>query len=157
MSQQQIPTPSLETRPTGETRPVREGRRPGFGLGPDERVRSRSDFGALFRGGRRGGDGVVRVIVSKNGRAEARVASAVQKRFGNAVRRNRLRRLYKEAFRHEKDRLPVGYDVVCSPPRGTGFPELTVLRESLVAVVNATVSRLEERRARKPRSKSPRG
>ena len=136
---------------------AREGRRPGCGLGPDERVRSRSDFGALFRGGRRGGDDVVRVIVSKNGRAEARIAAAVQKRFGCAVRRNKLRRLYKEAFRHEKDRMPAGYDVVCSPPRGTGIPELGALRESLVKVVTKTVARLEERRERKPRSKKPRG
>lgn len=151
MSQQHSPTP-LQQRPT------REGRRPGCGLGPDERVRSRSDFNGLFRGGRRGGDDVVRVIVAKNGRAEARIAAAVQKRFGSAVRRNKLRRLYKEAFRLEKHRLPPGYDVVCSPPRGTGIPDLVALRESLVRVVTKTVARLEERRGRKPRgSKRPRG
>jgi ribonuclease P protein component len=151
MSQQQSQTP-LQLRAT------REGRRPGGGLGPDERVRSRSDFSALFRGGRRGGDDVVRVIVAKNGRPEARIAAAVQKRFGCAVRRNKLRRLYKEAFRLEKERMPAGYDVVCSPPRGTGIPELAQLRESLVKVVTKTVARLEERRGRKKhRGKGARG
>lgn len=134
------------------SQPKTPGTRPGQRLGPAERVRTRSDFGALFRGGRRGGDGVVRVIIAKNGLEQTRIAAAVQKRYGNAVRRNRLRRLYKEAFRHEKERLPQGYDVVCSPPRGTGYPALPELRASLVKVVAQTVARLEERQARQASS-----
>lgn len=125
------------------------GLRPAPRLGPAERVRSRNDFGTLFRSGRRGGDDVVRVIVAPNGLGYSRVASAVQRRFGGAVRRNRLRRLYKEAFRHEKERLPAGYDILCSPPRDSGVPALEALRAALVATVTKAVARLEERRPRR--------
>lgn len=127
------------------------GVRPSPRLGPAERVRSRNDFAALFRGGRRGGDKVVRVIVAPNGLGHPRVASAVPRRYGSAVRRNRLRRLYKEAFRHEKERLPAGYDILCSPPRGSEVPTLPVLRGALVEVVTKAVARLEERRERRGR------
>lgn len=135
------------------------GLRPAPRLGPAERVRSRNDFGALFRSGRRGGDDVVRVIVSRNGLGHSRVASAVQRRFGRAVRRNRLRRLYKEAFRLEKERLPRGIDVLCSPPRGTGIPSLEQLRAALVEVLHKTVARLseQEERAARRRARGERG
>ncbi|MGE0711317.1 MAG: ribonuclease P protein component [Planctomycetota bacterium] len=122
--------------------------RPGCGLGPAERVRSKAEFAALFQGGRRGGDEVVRVLVAPNGLPHSRVGCAVSRRYGKAVARNRLRRLYKEAFRLEKAALPQGYDILLSPPRGDGTPRLEDLRRSLLAQVTRVVRRLEEQRAR---------
>lgn len=91
---------------------------------------------------------MVRVLVGPNGLSHPRMACAVPKRFGNAPKRNRLRRLYKEAFRMEKARLPAGYDLLLSPPRGSGIPALAALREALVAQAARTVARLEQQRAR---------
>lgn len=132
------------------------GVRAGQRLGRRERLTSRREFAALFRRGRRGGDSVVRVLVGPNGLAHARMACAVPKRFGNAPKRNRLRRLYKEAFRMEKGRLPAGYDLLLSPPRGSGIPTLPALREALVAQAARTVARLEQQRARAEK-KAPEG
>ncbi len=103
------------------------GVRAGPRLGPGERLKSKREFERVRREGRRGGDAVVRVLVARNGLAWPRLASAVPRRYGPAVARNRLRRLYTEAFRMEKGRLPAGVDVVLSPPPGSSEPTLEVL------------------------------
>jgi ribonuclease P protein component len=127
-----------------ETAGVREGAR----LGPRERVRSKNEFAALFRGGRRGGDDVVRVLVGPNGLAWSRIASSVPRRYGNAVKRNRMRRLYRQAFQLEKANVPTGYDILFSPPRGSRAPSLEALRAAIVAQVTRVVRRLERSQAK---------
>jgi len=122
-----------------------EGVRAAAGLGRAERVRDRADFARLRREGRRGGDERLRVLVAANGLGHARLACAIPRRYGNAVRRNRLRRLYREAFRQAKAELPAGYDVLLSPPRGAGEPPLGALRASLLALVGRVAGRLERR------------
>lgn len=108
----------------------------------------------LRKRGRRGGDDTIRVLVGPNGLAFSRVAFAVPRRYGNAVARNRLRRQYKEAFRFEKRRLPVGYDLLLSPPRGVGPQTLEELQEALVRTVTKVVQRLERQRKSPPRRTS---
>ncbi len=51
------------------------------------------------------------VFYRKNGQALTRVGFVASKKVGNAVARNRARRLMKESFRH-MDPLPSGYDVI---------------------------------------------
>lgn len=118
------------------------GVRAGPRLGPGERLKSKRDFERARREGRRGGDAVVRVLIAANGLAWPRLASAVPRRYGPAVARNRLRRLYTEAFRLEKGRLPAGVDVVLSPPPGGKEPTLEALRASLVRLVDQLAARL---------------
>ncbi|HEY3249385.1 MAG TPA: ribonuclease P protein component [bacterium] len=93
-------------------------------------------FKATFREGARGvGDHAV-VYVRPNGLAERRIGVTVGRRFGNAVRRNRLRRRLREAVRTLEVTLPAGVDVVCAPRANAAtasFPELTFsLRRALL-------------------------
>jgi ribonuclease P protein component len=121
------------------------GVRPAPRLGPAEGISSKRDFARLRKEGRRGGDRVLRVLVASNGLGYSRVASAVPKRYGKAVVRNRLRRLFRDAFRLEKPALPQGYDVLLSPARDLSAPRLEQVRASLVSCVRKVVSRLERR------------
>lgn len=142
------PGGTAESHPTS---PLPPGVRSGQGLGPAERVRSRGDHARLRKRGRRGGDAVLRVLVGPNGLGWSRIGLAVPRRYGKAVRRNRLRRLVKEAFRAIKGELPPGYDIVVSPARGLATPTLEAVRESLRALVTKTARRLEQKQqARKP-------
>ena len=54
------------------------------------------------------------LILSKleNGRSESRFAFAVSRRVGNAVVRNRVKRLFREALYHRLPFLPGGWDVL---------------------------------------------
>jgi ribonuclease P protein component len=95
--------------------------------------------------------------------AVARLGCAISRRVGNAVVRNRIRRLLKEIFRRRAKELPaVDFVVVAKPSAKTladdGFE--SVQREFSEGLMNA-VDRLarseQKRRAPRERSDEPRG
>ncbi len=70
-----------------------------------------------------------------------RLGITVSRRVGNAVRRNRWKRLLREAFRVMQSDLP-GLDLVCVV-RGAEPPQLAELRESLLMLARRIAGRLE--------------
>jgi ribonuclease P protein component len=86
------------------------------------RLRASARFDAVFRaGGRASRDGML-VVALGNGLPHARLGLSVGRRFGPAHRRNRAKRLLREAFRLDLARLPAGYDLIVVPRAG-GFPD----------------------------------
>ena len=75
-------------------------------------IKSRGDFERVFSRGRRLNDSLLRVRVLSTGEdTSGRVAFVAAKRLGNAVFRNRCKRVLREAARSCD--LPVqGYDVI---------------------------------------------
>ncbi|MHC4947141.1 MAG: ribonuclease P protein component [Planctomycetota bacterium] len=76
------------------------------------RLRRRRDFQAMYAEGRRQGAGPLLVLARPNDLGHPRLGLAVPRRVGTAVRRTRIKRLLREAFRHLQHELPSGYDVV---------------------------------------------
>ena len=69
-------------------------------------------------------------------RSNVRLGVSVSKDHGGAVRRNKLKRLLREAFRLERHGLPPGVDLVLIPrQRPDDFP-LAALREELPRLVH---------------------
>lgn len=54
-----------------------------------------------------------------------RLGMAVTKKTGNAVWRNRVRRLIREVFRLEQEQISAGHDIVVVPKKGTNPRELS--------------------------------
>lgn len=76
-----------------------------------ERLRGRDCVGRLFREGARGAAGKVAARALPNASGDTRVAAVAGKTLGNAVERNRMRRLLRAAYRMRKDNLPRGWDI----------------------------------------------
>lgn len=86
---------------------------PAQGLPKSRRLRRRADFRAVYDGGVRFGCRLFTVYALSTGVARpGRVGLTVTRKIGNAVRRNRCKRLLREAVRRNWALLPAGMDLV---------------------------------------------
>lgn len=79
------------------------------------RLLSRADFEPVYRLRCKAGDGTLLVFAFPNALPSTRIGLSVSKKLGNAVVRNRLKRLLREAFRLTQHDLPPGLDLVVIP------------------------------------------
>ncbi|MBS1869815.1 MAG: ribonuclease P protein component [Actinobacteria bacterium] len=129
--------------------------RPGVAARRSKRGRlSRSaEFDRVFRQGRSHGNRVLvlygfpRPDASQSAAApvEPRLGLSVSRRVGGAVERNHVKRLLREAFEREAERLPAGHDIVV-----VARPEARVVaeRDGLEGILTALVELIDQLRAR---------
>ena len=89
------------------------------------------------------------VHIGANGGRPMRIAVVVGRQFGTAVRRNRFRRVVREAFRICQQAWPDGYDIIVRPQQDLVGPlRLQEAARSLARLIPSAVSRLEKRSSR---------
>jgi ribonuclease P protein component len=86
-----------------------------FGLPKKERLTRQKDYEAVYRAKKVYSDARLRIYARANGLGYSRIGYAIGKRIGKAFKRNRLKRLVREAFRKNKTKLPRGLDFVVIP------------------------------------------
>ena len=89
-------------------------------LRPTERVRRPAVFQQVLKGGKCFRDRVVRIHYQENGRELSRLGLVVSRRVGNAVIRNRIKRIFRELFRKAKGRFGAPLDIVVVPDNRAG-------------------------------------
>ncbi|GHV50784.1 ribonuclease P protein component [Spirochaetia bacterium] len=77
-----------------------------------ERLKEREGIRKVFSQGRAYSCLGVKLFVLKNGLPHNRIGFTLARKYGNAVERNRAKRLGREAYRHLRPRLRGGYDLV---------------------------------------------
>ena len=103
-------------------------------FGAELRLRSKPQFDAIYAAGRRIDDRFFALRVKANDTGRPRIGLAVAvKTAGNAVVRNRLRRLVRESFRQAQHELPAVDIVVAAKFQAVGAPPAT-LRASLATL-----------------------
>ncbi|MCL4695385.1 MAG: ribonuclease P protein component, partial [Candidatus Hydrogenedentes bacterium] len=85
---------------------------------PAVRIRSKQDFDRIFQQGTRASDQHLMLRSAPGAYPFSRLGISVPRRYGNAVRRNRIKRLVREAFRAVRHDLPAGMDWIVIPRPG---------------------------------------
>jgi ribonuclease P protein component len=116
--------------------------RPDYRFRKQEHLRRPEEFRRVYERRRTASDEWLVIYACENELPYLRIGLSVpKKRIPHAVDRNRLRRLYREAFRLCRAELPVGYDLVLIPRRDDE-PTLEGVKASLMKLVRQVVKRL---------------
>jgi ribonuclease P protein component len=108
-----------------------------------EHLRRPSDFRRVYERRRSAADAWLLVYACENGLPHLRLGLSVSRKVGQATQRNRLRRLYREAFRFTRSEMPIGLDLVLIP-RSSQEPTLADVKQSLPVLVKQLANRLHE-------------
>ena len=83
-----------------------------YSFGKNQRIRKRRDYQAIYQEGKRVHSKSFIILFKPNNEGTTRFGITVSKKVGNAVRRNRIKRLLREYFRLNRDLFRDSTDVV---------------------------------------------
>ena len=106
------------------------------------RLRPPRDFERVHVRKLHAADDVLVINAAASGSDATRLGLAVSRAVGNAVVRNRWKRLIREAFRRRRADLPSGLDLVARPRRGAA-PDARAVDDSLVRLAWQLARRLK--------------
>ena len=102
-----------------------------FSFPKKNRLVTNGQFKAVLARNLRFSDGLLTLFVAKNDCGYPRLGVSVSKSCGNAVVRNRLKRLLREAFRQSQDQIPAGFDYLLMISRSWGKSDKSGSREAV--------------------------
>jgi ribonuclease P protein component len=111
-----------------------------YGFSKGERLKHERDFSRTLKSGRKIADDLLTIYTLPNSLRHNRLGIIVSKRLvRDATKRNRLKRLFREAFRLNKPNLPVGLDIIVRlknvPCSKAGEVKLSDIATSLVKLI----------------------
>ena len=106
-----------------------------FGLPKTGLLRKTGEFNQVYRRGRRlRGQGFALIYLAGE-QESSRLGISVHRKVGNAVRRNRIKRIVRETFRLHRDIFPQSSDIVFTVRPDFSLAGMAAVRE---AVANVT-------------------
>jgi ribonuclease P protein component len=106
------------------------------------RLKTTEQFDRVYGRKRSASDPVLIVYACENDLGHPRLGCSVSKKIGNAVVRNRYKRLFREAFRLLQYELPSGTDFILIPRHGPE-PTQDQVKASLLKLAGQAARRLE--------------
>jgi len=109
----------------------------------DDHLRKQADFDRVYHARIYAADDVLIVNACPNGLDCSRLGLSIGAVVGNAVTRNRWKRIIREAFRLSRQQLPTGLDLVVRPQKGAR-PDFRAVNRSLPALAARIVRRIDK-------------
>ena len=117
---------------------------------PKRLVRS-GDFTRAFQQGSRARGSILLVVARRNDVGHTRLGLSIGKVvWKSAVKRNRVRRIFRESFRLSYPELPVGFDLVLVAASPKLRPQLPPTCLELVSLARKAARRFDEKAAQAP-------
>lgn len=130
MSSTVTPRPSLKPRVHAAPVKLPDPQRPT--LRATQRVRAGSDFQRVYAARKSINAAEVTIAYGANGLAYSRLGVSVGTKHGNAVRRARIKRVFRAAFREARNDLPKGFDYVLIPRKGVKEYVTSAVKKALL-------------------------
>ena len=112
-----------------------------FGLPREARLRRQADFERVRGSSWYAADETLVIGAATNGLNSTRVGIPISRQVGNAVVRNRWKRLIREAYRAARPTMPAGMDLVVRPRRGA-VADLQLVKRSFLQLTQRLAKRL---------------
>lgn len=110
-------------------------------FGRKYRIRKQAEFDRVYAARVYAADDCLVINACASGLSYPRLGLSVSRKVGNAVVRNRWKRLIREAFRLSRESLPAGIDLVVRPQKGAE-PDFKAISRSLPALAKKVARRL---------------
>ena len=111
-----------------------------YTLSKKKRISGNNQFKAILADGYSARDGLLILYMSRNDCGYSRLGVTVGKIHGNAVVRNRLKRLMREVFRQNQDQIPEDFDylLLISHKKGKeNQPTFEQMKKSFLSLVDS--------------------
>ncbi|QVL32064.1 ribonuclease P protein component [Telmatocola sphagniphila] len=123
-------------------------------LGQHQRLKKTAEFDAVYNLKKSVSDAQLILFGKKNELPLSRIGLSVSKKHGNAVVRNRIKRMLREAFRTRQLQIPPGFDFVLVPRVGLEL-DLRLLQESIQKLTSRLARRISEQKETRPAENLP--
>jgi ribonuclease P protein component len=114
---------------------------PDQSFGRELHLRTPAEFDRVYAARLYAADDVLVINAVASEFPHPRLGLSVSKKVGNAVTRNRWKRLIREAFRLSKTELPAGIDLVVRPQKGAQ-PDFDAICRSLPALARRVAKKM---------------
>jgi ribonuclease P protein component len=84
------------------------------------RLRKNKDFRYTYRRGKKLGHPLLVLVYRRTNMSSSRIGFSITKKYGSAVKRNRIKRQLREIVSAELENIKEGYDIIFSVRKGAG-------------------------------------
>jgi ribonuclease P protein component len=101
----------------------------------NQRIQLKKDFKSIFELGRKLKTTDIAIWYKTSSLTDVRLGIIASKKLGNAVIRNRIKRLIREVFRLNRHRIKTGTDIIVYPQKAANFVDFSTASDIVLSIL----------------------